>query len=129
MHTFTYSLRTALHTVLCIPRVCNGRYIFTIAMHCFQIYDTGVIEGSPGLFKVSNVQIFGGYIVHIGSFDDNAGRFHVGDRVVCKVSFLMCLLVRFLLYLSHNHGCSAALGRLTMIGVHKLHPIILVHIC
>lgn len=73
---------------------CNGGYIFTIAMHCYQIYDTGVIEGSTGLFKVSNVQIFGGYIVHIGSFHDNAGsRFHVGDRVVCKVSFLMCCII------------------------------------
>lgn len=46
-----------------------------------QEYDTGsiVIDGVAD-FKVSNTQVDGGYVLHIGSF--KYGRFSVGDEVV-----------------------------------------------
>ncbi|CAI9108700.1 OLC1v1008371C1 [Oldenlandia corymbosa var. corymbosa] len=52
-----------------------------------QIYDTGLLEGPSGGFQVKDVQVFGGYVVHIGNFCDKTGRFAVGDRVICKVDY------------------------------------------
>lgn len=37
------------------------------------------------MFQVVNVQIFGGFILHIGSFLKESGRFSLGDKVTCKV--------------------------------------------
>lgn len=34
---------------------------------------------------MSNVQIFGGFVLHIGSFSGKTGRLYIGDKVVCKV--------------------------------------------
>ena len=50
-----------------------------------QIHDTGIIEGPDGAFEVSNVQIYGGFVIHIGSFRGKTGRLYLGDKVVCKV--------------------------------------------
>ncbi|XP_027109818.1 alanine--tRNA ligase-like isoform X1 [Coffea arabica] len=52
-----------------------------------QIYDTGFLEGPSGLFQVSDVQIFGGFVVHIGSFCGKTDKFSIGDRVICKVDY------------------------------------------
>lgn len=41
---------------------------------------------------MSNVQIFGGFILHIGSFTGKTGRLYIGEKVICKVIFsLSCL--------------------------------------
>ncbi|KAI3471319.1 hypothetical protein Pfo_027982 [Paulownia fortunei] len=52
-----------------------------------QIYDTGLIEGPDGVFEVSNVQIYGGFVLHIGSFSGKTGRLYIGDKVICKVNY------------------------------------------
>ncbi|KAK6129396.1 hypothetical protein DH2020_036872 [Rehmannia glutinosa] len=49
-----------------------------------QIFDTGIIEGPDGIFEVSNVQIYGGFVLHIGSFIGKTGRLYIGDQVICK---------------------------------------------
>ncbi|CAN1255167.1 Alanine--tRNA ligase, partial [Linum perenne] len=46
-----------------------------------QIFDTGLLEGSFGRFEVCNVQIFGGFILHIGCLTGGTGKFSVGDKV------------------------------------------------
>ncbi|KAG5617498.1 hypothetical protein H5410_017322 [Solanum commersonii] len=46
-----------------------------------QIYDTGSLESPSGPFQVCNVQIYGGFILHIGSFSGQAHKFSVGDKV------------------------------------------------
>ena len=50
-----------------------------------QIFDTGSLDGSFGSFQVCNVQIFGGFVLHIGSLSGVTGKFSVGDKVTCKV--------------------------------------------
>ncbi|KAL9164220.1 hypothetical protein ABFS82_06G091000 [Erythranthe guttata] len=52
-----------------------------------QIFDTGLLEGPDGPFEVSNVQTFGGFILHIGSFSGKTGRLYIGDKVICKVNY------------------------------------------
>lgn len=52
-----------------------------------QIYDTGSIEGPFGSFIVNNVQVFAGYVLHIGSFVEGSKALSVGDEVKCKVTF------------------------------------------
>ncbi|KAK6118466.1 hypothetical protein DH2020_047733 [Rehmannia glutinosa] len=47
-----------------------------------QIFDTGIIEGPDGIFEVSNVQIYGGFVLHIGSFIGKTGRLYIGDQEV-----------------------------------------------
>ncbi|KAK1401660.1 hypothetical protein POM88_001265 [Heracleum sosnowskyi] len=69
-----------------------------------QIYDTGVLEGLFGTFQVSNVQTFGGFIVHIGYFTDDSGRFSVGDKVNCKVDYIRRKLI------APNHTCTHMLN-------------------
>lgn len=49
-----------------------------------QIYDTGVLEGPNGAFTVREVQIYGGYVLHIGSIN-NGGKISVGDKVTSQV--------------------------------------------
>ncbi|KAJ9551589.1 hypothetical protein OSB04_015634 [Centaurea solstitialis] len=46
-----------------------------------QIFDTGVLESPSGLFEVYDVQIYGGFVIHLGKF---TCKFRVGDEVVCK---------------------------------------------
>lgn len=50
-----------------------------------QIYDTGSLESPSGSFQVCNVQIYGGFILHIGSFSGQAHKLSVDDKVICKV--------------------------------------------
>ncbi|PKI36694.1 hypothetical protein CRG98_042924, partial [Punica granatum] len=49
-----------------------------------QICDTGLLEGPFGSFEVCNVQIYGGFVLHIGSLSTEAGGMTVGDEVICK---------------------------------------------
>ncbi|XP_020584472.1 alanine--tRNA ligase [Phalaenopsis equestris] len=52
-----------------------------------QIYDTGFLKGKSGSFLVNNVQPFGGFVLHIGTFPGDTGAFSVGDRIICKVDY------------------------------------------
>ncbi|CAL5354757.1 unnamed protein product [Camellia sinensis] len=49
-----------------------------------MIFDTGSLEGPFGSFQVCNVQIYGDFVVHIGSFTGETSKFSVGDKVICK---------------------------------------------
>ncbi|KAK9149863.1 hypothetical protein Scep_008620 [Stephania cephalantha] len=49
-----------------------------------QIFDIGSLGGTFGSFQVSNVQIFGGYVLHIGSVAERTKNISVGDKVICK---------------------------------------------
>ncbi|XP_010523577.1 PREDICTED: alanine--tRNA ligase-like isoform X2 [Tarenaya hassleriana] len=69
-----------------------------------QIFDTGVIEGSFGTFKVCNVQIFGGFILHIGYLTGETGKISVGDKVTCKVDYERRKLI------APNHTCTHMLN-------------------
>ncbi|XP_042064791.1 alanine--tRNA ligase-like [Salvia splendens] len=69
-----------------------------------QIYDTGIIECPDGAFEVSNVQIYGGFVIHIGSFRGKTGRLYIGDKVVCKVDYDRRTLI------APNHTCTHMLN-------------------
>ncbi|KAK9275218.1 hypothetical protein L1049_022480 [Liquidambar formosana] len=69
-----------------------------------QIFDTGLLEGPFGSFQVFNVQIYGGFVLHIGSFTGGTGRFSVGDRVICKVDYQRRMLI------APNHTCTHMLN-------------------
>eukprot|EP00268_Persea_americana_P036897 TRINITY_DN3643_c0_g1_i1.p1 TRINITY_DN3643_c0_g1~~TRINITY_DN3643_c0_g1_i1.p1 ORF type:complete len:1003 (+),score=232.52 TRINITY_DN3643_c0_g1_i1:69-3077(+) len=68
-----------------------------------QIYDTGSLEGSSGTFQISDVQIYGGFVLHIGSIGGH-GTFHVGDKVICKVDYGRRTLI------APNHTCTHMLN-------------------
>nr|XP_043618703.1 alanine--tRNA ligase [Erigeron canadensis] len=51
-----------------------------------QIFDTGLLEGPLGPFVVSDVQVYGGFVIHLGKVTGSA-KFHVGDEVICKVDY------------------------------------------
>ena len=57
-------------------------YVMQYFLH-MQIFDTGSLEGPHALFEVRNVQVYGGFVLHIG----NGTGVSVGDKVVCKVNF------------------------------------------
>ncbi|VVB00676.1 unnamed protein product [Arabis nemorensis] len=69
-----------------------------------QIFDTGVIEGSFGTFNVCNVQIFGGFVLHIGYISKETGEVYVGDKVTCKVDYERRKLI------APNHTCTHMLN-------------------
>lgn len=69
-----------------------------------QIYDTGLLESPSGSFQVCNVQIYGGFILHIGSFSGQAHKFSVGDKVICKVDYNRRTLI------APNHTCTHMLN-------------------
>ncbi|KAJ8537036.1 hypothetical protein K7X08_035437 [Anisodus acutangulus] len=69
-----------------------------------QIYDTGSLESPSGPFQVCNVQIYGGFILHIGSFSGQAHKFSVGDKVICKVDYNRRMLI------APNHTCTHMLN-------------------
>lgn len=50
-----------------------------------QIYDTGVIKSSTAAFKVTNVQLYGQFVLHIGIVE--SGTIAVGDIVSCFVDY------------------------------------------
>ncbi|KAL6320485.1 hypothetical protein AAG906_007564 [Vitis piasezkii] len=64
-----------------------------------QIFDTGSLEGSCGSFQVCNVQIYGGFVLHIGSVTGEIDRFSVGDKVICKAKLI-----------APNHTCTHMLN-------------------
>ncbi|KNA09794.1 hypothetical protein SOVF_150310 [Spinacia oleracea] len=67
-----------------------------------QIFDTGSIDGPHGSFQVSNVQVFGGFVLHIGSIE--TGRLSVGDKVTGKVDYSRRQLI------APNHTCTHMLN-------------------
>ncbi|KAM3312406.1 hypothetical protein ACQJBY_032377 [Aegilops geniculata] len=71
-----------------------------------QIYDTGSIEGPSGSFTVNNVQVFAGYVLHIGSFLEgpDSKTLSVGDEVKCKVDYTRRTLI------APNHTCTHILN-------------------
>ncbi|KAM3381587.1 alanine-tRNA ligase [Capsicum galapagoense] len=69
-----------------------------------QIYDTGLLESPSGSFQVCDVQIYGGFILHIGSFSGQAHKFSVGDKVICKVDYDRRTLI------APNHTCTHMLN-------------------
>ncbi|KAK6119391.1 hypothetical protein DH2020_046862 [Rehmannia glutinosa] len=69
-----------------------------------QIFDTGIVEGPDGVFEVSNVQIYGGFVLHIGSFSGKTGRLYIGDKVICKVNYDRRVLI------APNHTCTHMLN-------------------
>ncbi|KAL6321461.1 hypothetical protein AAG906_016560 [Vitis piasezkii] len=69
-----------------------------------QIFDTGSLEGSCGSFQVCNVQIYGGFVLHIGSVTGEIDRFSVGDKVICKVDYNRRKLI------APNHTCTHMLN-------------------
>ncbi|XP_057969998.1 alanine--tRNA ligase [Malania oleifera] len=69
-----------------------------------QIFDTGLLEGPCGSFQVYNVQIYGGYALHIGSFSGETGRFSTGNKVICKVDYDRRKLI------APNHTCTHMLN-------------------
>ncbi|CAO2824072.1 unnamed protein product [Amaranthus hypochondriacus] len=69
-----------------------------------QIFDTGSLEGSHGSFEVCNVQVFGGFVLHIGCFASGTGRFSVEDKVTCKVDYNRRQLI------APNHTCTHMLN-------------------
>ncbi|XWS63325.1 hypothetical protein CRYUN_Cryun06bG0085500 [Craigia yunnanensis] len=69
-----------------------------------QIFDTGSLDGSFGSFQVCNVQIFGGFVLHIGSLSGVTGKFSVGDNVTCKVDYDRRRLI------APNHTCTHMLN-------------------
>ncbi|PPD67625.1 hypothetical protein GOBAR_DD35495 [Gossypium barbadense] len=69
-----------------------------------QIFDTGSLDGSFGSFQVCNVQIFGGFVLHIGSLSGMTGKFSVGAKVTCKVDYDRRRLI------APNHTCTHMLN-------------------
>ncbi|CAN8302991.1 unnamed protein product [Cochlearia groenlandica] len=69
-----------------------------------QIFDTGLIEGSFGTFNVCNVQIFGGFVLHIGYLSKETGKVSVGHEVTCKVDYERRKLI------APNHTCTHMLN-------------------
>ncbi|KAG8095381.1 hypothetical protein GUJ93_ZPchr0012g20675 [Zizania palustris] len=69
-----------------------------------QIYDTGSIEGSFGSFNVINVQVFAGYVLHMGSFTKSSKTLYVGDKVTCKVDYDRRA------HIAPNHTCTHMLN-------------------
>ncbi|KAL2596288.1 hypothetical protein AAZV13_11G094000 [Glycine max] len=65
-----------------------------------QIFDTGSLEGPHALFEVRNVQVYGGFVLHIG----NGTGVSVGDKVVCKVDYGRRALI------APNHTCTHMLN-------------------
>ncbi|KAJ6802885.1 alanine--tRNA ligase [Iris pallida] len=69
-----------------------------------QIYDTGLLEGSCGTFHVNNVQLYGGFVLHIGSLAEGLKNLSVGDEVICKVDYGRRALI------APNHTCTHMLN-------------------
>ncbi|XP_026405708.1 alanine--tRNA ligase-like [Papaver somniferum] len=69
-----------------------------------QIFDTGSIVCSSGSFQVCSVQVFGGFVIHIGSFTGETGKISVGDKVTCKVNYDRRALI------APNHTCTHMLN-------------------
>ncbi|KAE8715002.1 hypothetical protein F3Y22_tig00110187pilonHSYRG00410 [Hibiscus syriacus] len=69
-----------------------------------QIFDIGSLDGPFGSFQVCNVQIFGGFVLLIGSLSGVTGKFSVGDKVTRKVDYDRRTLI------APNHTCTHMLN-------------------
>ncbi|CAH2036704.1 unnamed protein product [Thlaspi arvense] len=69
-----------------------------------QIFDTGLMEGSFGTFKVCNVKTVKGFVLHSGSLSSKTGKVTVGDKVTCKVDYERRKLI------ANNHTCTHMLN-------------------
>jgi alanyl-tRNA synthetase len=68
-----------------------------------QVWDTGLLTATSGsAFSVTNVQLYAGYVVHIGEVSD--GSIAVGDQVTCVVDYARRKLV------VPNHTCTHVLN-------------------
>nr|KYP68384.1 hypothetical protein KK1_022008 [Cajanus cajan] len=65
-----------------------------------QIFDTGSLDGPLASFEVRNVQVYGGFVLHIG----NGTGISVGDKVVCKVDYGRRAII------APNHTCTHMLN-------------------
>ncbi|PNY06046.1 alanyl-tRNA synthetase [Trifolium pratense] len=65
-----------------------------------QIFDTGSLDFQHASFQIHNVQVFGGFVLHIG----NGTGISVGDKVVCKVDYGRRSLI------APNHTCTHMLN-------------------
>lgn len=50
-----------------------------------QIYDTGLLESPCGTLEVREVQVYAGYVLHIGSMTTSSGKLSIGNKVSSKV--------------------------------------------
>lgn len=73
-----------------LPNFINIIYVMHFPFSFTQIFDTGSLECQHASFQVRNVQVFGGFVLHIG----NGTGISVGDKVVCKVFFSFPLLLQ-----------------------------------
>ncbi|OVA11024.1 Alanine-tRNA ligase [Macleaya cordata] len=69
-----------------------------------QIFDTGSLDCSLGSFQVCNVQVYGGFVIHIGAVAGETGRISVGEKVTCKVDYDRRALI------APNHTCTHMLN-------------------
>eukprot|EP00249_Psilotum_nudum_P018822 c26976_g1_i1 orf=378-3269(+) len=69
-----------------------------------QIYDTGVLKGTSGTFEVKNVQMYGGYVLHMGSLLNHGDKMLVGETVSAKVDYRRRALI------APNHTCTHLLN-------------------
>ncbi|CAN6450326.1 unnamed protein product [Victoria cruziana] len=69
-----------------------------------QIFDTGYLKGPSHSFQVSNVQVYGGFVLHIGLIVGEAGSLSVGDKVNCMVDYERRTLI------APNHTCTHMLN-------------------
>jgi alanyl-tRNA synthetase len=51
-----------------------------------QIFDTGLLESSSATVRVTNVQQYGQYILHVGNVESGAVK--VGDSITCRVDYV-----------------------------------------
>lgn len=51
-----------------------------------QIYDTGILTAGDAVVKVTNVQLYGSFILHIGKVTQ--GTLKLGDSVTCSVDYV-----------------------------------------
>ncbi|MCO5599198.1 hypothetical protein L7F22_053298 [Adiantum nelumboides] len=79
-----------------------------------QIFDTGLIEGSKGIFEVRSVQVYGGYVLHVGSLKKDGSKISLGDDVVAKVDYQRRSQI------APNHTCTHLLNYAlkTVLGDH-----------
>ncbi|KAK9053746.1 hypothetical protein SSX86_024820 [Deinandra increscens subsp. villosa] len=69
-----------------------------------QIFDTGLLGGASGSFEVCNVQIYGGFVLHLGKISGESAQLHVGDEVTCKVDYVRRQCI------APNHTCTHMLN-------------------
>eukprot|EP00252_Welwitschia_mirabilis_P009432 TRINITY_DN21_c0_g1_i1.p1 TRINITY_DN21_c0_g1~~TRINITY_DN21_c0_g1_i1.p1 ORF type:complete len:1007 (-),score=222.12 TRINITY_DN21_c0_g1_i1:388-3408(-) len=69
-----------------------------------QIYDTGSLRGPAGTLDVRNAQMYGGYVLHMGSVLGESGQISVGEKIVCEVDYARRKCI------APNHTCTHILN-------------------